>query len=559
MEFRDHLLDRLRSCLEQEDEWHLVERCFRAGLDPDDDDARPVVWAFGYMLIGDRREEARERSGVFAPMIELTDGSAFPPRLDAITEEVAAVWASYAEGLVDHPIGASRLRDLLWVVRFGDRPVDHARAAIDAYLSLAETAETMNLVDCLSRAIEIAGEIGDEQRVAAGVKRAVKEIEAELALAEEDRPGIPMNLLESIAALKPDRRPENLMDLVKAAGARYQANPWIAQSVSELRASLSAPEERTVLAAEQVERWRNEAQRGEGLLRYVHLQHALEIARKHGLTEQAKAILVELQSITPEELDLKTISAEITIPREKIDPYIKSFGEHDDWQAALERFGAGNPPVNAEPARPPGDESSLLRIFPTQVLGAQSSLVFGAAGDKDHDRLDASRDDALRIQLWSRFAVEIFDTIRDAFGNPNRDELVEFFTTELIDTTIAMRLADALLRFFDGDDDGALHVAIPQLEAAIRSAAAGLEIVVIKNPQGERPGGVRQLGALLTDLRGRMDEAWRRYLMNALNDSLGLNLRDLVSHGLYGAVSRADVAIALHIALHLRLWRLGER
>jgi hypothetical protein len=100
---------------------------------------------------------------------------------------------------------------------------------------------------------------------------------------------------------------------------------------------------------------------------------------------------------------------------------------------------------------------------------------------------------------------------------------------------------------------------IPQLEAAIRSAAVSLQIVVIKNPQGERPGGVRQLGALLADLRGRMDEAWRRYLMTALNDSLGLNLRDLVSHGLYGPVSRADVAIALHIALHLRLWCIGER
>lgn len=560
MEFREDLLDQLRSCLEQADEWHDVERCFREGLGSDeDDDARAVVWAFGYMLVGGRREEARERSGVFAPIIVLTDGSSFPPPLAAVQDDAAPVWAAYAEALDDHPLGASRLRDLLWVARFGDRPVEHAQAAIDAYLNLAETMETMNLVDCLSRAIEIANEISDEERIATGVRKAVQAIEAEIAFTDEDRPGIPMNLLESIAALQPERRPETFLELVKAAGKRYEANPWIAQSVSELRASLSAPEERTVLAAEQVARWRNEAQRGDGLLRYVHLQHALEIARKHGLTEQAKAILVELQSITPEELDLKTISTEVTIPREKIDPYIKSFGAHDDWQAALERFGAADPPVNAEPAQRPGDESSLSRIFPTQVLGAQSSLVFGAAGDKDHDRLEASRDDAPRIRLWSMFAVEILDTIRDRFGDPNRDELVEFFTTELIDAAIAARFADALLRFFDGDDDGSLHIVIPQLEAVIRSAAASLQIVVIKNPQGERPGGVRQLGALLADLRGRMDEAWRRYLINALNDSLGLNLRDLVSHGLYGPVSRADVAITLHIALHLRLWRLSKR
>jgi hypothetical protein len=80
---------------------------------------------------------------------------------------------------------------------------------------------------------------------------------------------------------------------------------------------------------------------------------------------------------------------------------------------------------------------------------------------------------------------------------------------------------------------------------------------VIKNPQGLGFGGVRQLGALLNDLKGRMDESWRRYLVNALNDSLGLNLRDQLSHGLYGPASSADVAITLHIAYQLRLWRVG--
>src|SRR5205085_1265448 len=189
------------------------------------------------------------------------------------------------------------------------------------------------------------------------------------------------------------------------------------------------PKGRATLALEQIERWRSEAQKGDGLLRYMHLQHALEIARKHGLSEQAKVILVELQSITPEDLDLKRISAEVNIPREKIDPYIKSFREQRSWQVALERFGAAGPPVQA----------------------------------------------------------------------------------------------DAHQRFFDDDDGGSLHIVIPQIEAVIRSAAAGLGIVVIKNPQGERPGGVRQLGALLADLGGRVDEPWRRYLVNALNDSLGLN------------------------------------
>jgi hypothetical protein len=557
MQVRVEFIDRMRRCLEEAEDWYGVERCFRDTVaDEEVEDAKPLVWAFGYMLVGRRREEPRERSGVFAPQLEM-GGSIFPPRLADVPEESPSLWSAYSDELDGHPLAASRLHDLLWVLRHGDRPIDHARAAVDAYLQLADTLETMNLVDCLSRAIEIGAEIGDDERVARAVQDAVGVIETEIAEASERRPGIPLNLLEDIAALKPERRPANLMDLIEAAGERYGDDPWIAQSVSELRASLSSAEERATLMVEQVERWRAEAQKGDGLLRYAHLQHALELARKHGLTEQAKAILVELQSITPEDLDLKTISAEVKIPREQIDPYIKSFGQQESWQAALERFGVAGPPVKAE-IEQSAPETTISRIIPTQVLGSESSLIFDTADEKDHDRLDASRDEALRIMLWGTFAVEILETIRERFGAPDPDELVDFFTTDLIDASVAGRLGDALLRFFDDDDDGALHIAIPQLETAIRSAAARLGIVVIKNPQGERPGGVRQLGALLADLSGRIDESWRRYLVNALNDSLGLNLRDQVSHGLYGPVSRTDVAIALHIALHLRLWSVTE-
>jgi hypothetical protein len=556
MQFRADFVDRMRQCLEEAEDWYGVERCFRDTVDDEEvEDAKPLVWAFGYMLVGRRREEPRERSGVFAPQFEI-GGSIFPPRLADVPDETPSLWAAYSNELDWHPLAASRLHDLLWVLRHGDRPIDHARAAVDAYLQLGHTLETMNLVDCLSRAIEIGAEIGDDERVARAVQDAVGVIESEIAEAGERRPGIPLNLLEDIASLKPERRPASLMDLIKAAGDRYGDDPWIAQSVSELRASLSSAEERATLTVERVEHWRAEAQKGDGLLRYAHLQHALELARKHGLTEQAKAILVELQSITPEELDLKTISAEVKIPREQIDPYIKSFGQQESWQAALERFGAAGPPVKAE-IEQTAPETAISRIIPTQVLGSERSLIFDAADEKDHDRLDVSRDEALRIQLWATFAVEILGTIHERFGAPDRDELVDFFTTDLIDASAAVRLSDALLRFFD-DDDGALHIAIPQLETAIRIAAARLGIVVIKNPQGERPGGVRQLGALLADLSGRIDESWRRYLVNALNDSLGLNLRDQVSHGLYGPVSRTDVAIALHIALHLRLWSVTE-
>lgn len=61
------------------------------------------------------------------------------------------------------------------------------------------------------------------------------------------------------------------------------------------------------------------------------------------------------------------------------------------------------------------------------------------------------------------------------------------------------------------------------------------------------------LGAILTGVRGRMDESWRRYLSSALADPLRVNLRNCIAHGLHGPVTRPDVAITVHIACHLRL------
>ena len=92
-----------------------------------------------------------------------------------------------------------------------------------------------------------------------------------------------------------------------------------------------------------------------------------------------------------------------------------------------------------------------------------------------------------------------------------------------------------------------------------RLGAAAIGLVVIKQPQGERPGGVRTLGGILSALEGRIDETQRRYLVNALTDQLGVNLRNTVSHGLSGPGSRSQASLLIHIASYLRVLAPGER
>ena len=180
-----------------------------------------------------------------------------------------------------------------------------------------------------------------------------------------------------------------------------------------------------------------------------------------------------------------------------------------------------------------------------------------AANEEDHDRIDLAKHEALAIRMWGPLGAQILEVIKDAFGEPDREELVAFFTTDLIDRAVAERIADAVLRYLEGDVDGCLHILIPQLETVIRAGAARVGIPVIKVPEGAQPGGVRGLGGLLKDFTGRIDESWRRYLLNSLADPLGVNLRNQLSHGLYGPAASPDAAVAIQIACYLRLWKVG--
>ena len=561
MEFRDDLAGILRTCSSDAQDWHSIESCFRKSIDEENpevvEDAKPLVWAFGYMLVASRREETRERYGVFGAAWEI-EGSIFPPRLAELPDEVLVIWGEYSAALRGSPLAVSRLNDLRWVRKFGDDKVDSARAAIDGYLEVAASSREMTLVDALLRAIEIANEIKDETRLQTAVKKAVEAVEAEFEAEDDSRPGIPMSLLEALADLRPDDRPRSLRDLIEAAGERYGADPYIAQSASELLVQLLPIEDREALQREQVGRWREEADRSTGILRYARLQEALGLARKHGFTDLAEGLLAAMQSMTDDDLELKTVRTEVKVPSEKIDAYVRGFADRSNsWQEALTRFGANGPPSgdsakNLEAVRETAKGNPLTRLISNQVIGPHSSPVASPGSEEEHDRLDLAGQEALAIRVWAPLGVEILESIKEKFGEPDRQELADFFTTELIDKSVAARLADSVLRFYRGDDDGALHMMPPQIEAAIRGAAARIGIVVIKTPQGPKPGGVRALGAVLAEFEGRLDESWRRYLSNALTDQVGVNLRNEISHGLYGPPVRADVAVLIHIACHLR-------
>jgi hypothetical protein len=554
--------ERLQRALQECEYWEQAGLSFQATVGEDEiDEARPYVFALGYRLLQPRDEERRELSGAAFGQAWRMNGSGFPPPLGEIEDSILDSWEAYA-ARADDPIVRSRFHDLLWERRHG-QPHVHAQEAIRAYLELTRGCwSRLYHSFCVMRAVELARAIGHEELLREAIERVVVLIREDFSN-EDWSPGVSLPLLKQLVELPPEQRPDETAALVEEARERYNADPFIAESISQLEAAFGSPEEREEVWHRQVEHWRDAASQAEGLVRYGHRQHALELARNHGLTDLAEEILLDLQSMSVEELDFKVISAEVSVPAEEIDQVIDFVVGDDDGRGALRRFGAQGPPTgqaedNEVAVTNAARDFPLIGLFPTQVVGEHRALVFNAATEEDKRRYELVRQEGFSLLLFAPLAVRILDEVLARHGAPIEEEMVAFLAEGPIEPDRAQRFAEAFGYYWRGEYDAAGHLLAPRIEGAIRHLCVELGIPVTKPPRGAEPGGVVTLGSLLDDLRARMDESWRRYLAHLLSDPLGLNLRNEIGHGLIPAVDQQRAALLIHSVCYLAALRFTE-
>lgn len=521
---------------------------------------RSLVWAFGYHLITPGETERLEReSSSFGAMWEF-DGKRLPPRLADVPDADAEAWVELFEAVED-PRSRSRVGDLLWERKQQPRPDQKARAACVGLLALATDTEwePMESTHGLVRALELANSLSDQAVREQVVEAIVAAIEEELR-SDHDRPGIPFSLLQPLVELPSAARPPELKDLIGRAEAKYGADPYHLETAADLKARIVAPDDVPDLRRRQVQKWRDAASKAEGLVRLAFLERALDVARTHGLAEEAKELRVELGSITEDELDLKKISSETKLDSALVEEYISSFVRFAKWEDSLTRFGIQGPP-GGEPEQVDSavlkrmQESPLQFLVTKTVIDPDSGVtIFHAADELAHKKAATAEHRALAARVWSVFAVDILRRLEQKYGRPDHQELTQFFTTTFIEEAIAERIARAFELWWEAQPDEAAHILAPRIEAIIRELARQLRLPVIREPQGDKPGGVRSLGDLLFALEGHLPTAgWHAYLFSLLSDPLGLNLRNVIGHGMRAGISIQDAALLLHAACYLRL------
>ena len=521
------------------------------------------IFAFEYMYVEETHQDYYERYGSFAPWIEMENGI-FPPPLDTLEDAIFFEWEELLEHTNDPSI-SSRIADLLWVKKWGKRPDLFAKTAIDSYFQIQEyDFFEIEKTKYLGRALKLAKLMNDKEKIGKTIELIVDQFNNDI-YSDNPKPGISTRLIQYLMDFPKGEIPEIVDELLEIALRIYKDKAWIAESIMDLMIKRVGKEDQEKLKISQINLWIEESEKNDrGLIVHHNLQHALELARIYGFQSLANEIRQKIQSIPEESFGLQTISSEVKIPSKIIDNFINSFVVEMGWRESLMKFGFYGPPSGKFEKNIEEVEESFKK-FPVQFLVTRvvfdennTPLKYGSNIDENKE-IEKVNTESRGIRIFGTLAPTILEKIFTKHVFPSIEELAEFFTTPLIPKELAETLAKGIYWYKQGEYDISSHLLVPRIEAIFRNLARELGLVIIREPCNGKPGGVIQLGKILSDMDGRIDKSWQRYFYNLLSDPIGINLRNRICHGLIPSDGVEDASLLIHLICHLRLLRISTQ
>lgn len=518
-----------------------------------EEEAKPFVFAFGYMDVPGRRDELRATAGgPFAPAMEM-NGMSFPPPWEKFGKSEQLAIADYIDP-DKSAVARARLNDILWEKRHGDEPHLYARAAIEGYLDLLAESDWADVrkSDAISRAVELADQLNDAELIERTINAAIKHSDEAIDDTSRWNPGVPMFAMRELVGLdRPIRPTDDLVGLVDKALKRYGEDPWIRDELNQMSITLGAdPRE---LDEASVRGFIRMADAASGLTRLLFLQKAYEKAANTGLVElrEEVGLLIQDTELGPD--DFGVVSASFTVTKDEFDAALKPFlAAHDIGQAirllALFVIPSETPEETKEAIEREHADHPFSTLITKIHLGPGNGIEIAPPDPELRKLDDETARRALGLGIRGIFAAEAISRITERFAGYSSDDLAAAFTSPLVSQSWAVKFARAFELFDEGKYDDSVHVAIPRIEGVMRDLARDLGIRTSRVAPDPKAGEEVTLGAIVSKLAGRIDEGLRLELKAALTDKRGKNLRNVVSHALANDFSREDAAIVLAIA-----------
>jgi hypothetical protein len=487
-------------------------------------------------------------------------------------------------GLAVHPVLRARYADAVWDLAervTGTRPsVEYAQTAIDAYLETITSEKYDDALEAIfyaKRALKIGLAINDRTRIGqckAALLRLLSNSAADpkliglwaigfdalydpgnkrLALTESEKTEL-ISLLEDVLRRCSD-----------PSGSDF--SPWASQAAAQRlarhheRSGKKEDVKRAIRTSGQA--FESIASKADPLVAMAWLQPVIDEYHNRGMTEdEDRAALLSQEKGKNVRDSLRTIRVSTEVESGKIDRFIEGLIE-GNLDEALGRITAHFIP-RAQDVR-----DLLLKIREvapfsslTPVARVEEGRLVGTAGSLDQDP-----DGRLVMQLsqnlgiTAQFLTIALERARERHAL-DEDKIASFlFVSPVYDASRRATIQEALQAYFSRDFVKFVHMAVPQIEQALRTLLGLLGQPIFK-PTRQGAMDVKNLNDLLREetLRACFNEDIWLYLRTFLADRRGVNLRNNLCHGLT-PVDHITLPLAnqvLHVLLTLALVRKNE-
>jgi hypothetical protein len=474
------------------------------------------------------------------------------PPLEAITAACVTYWGTRMNA-ASHPALRARYGDLVW--SFSQKaagkkpPIQAAHTAIDNYIDtiVNERADAFDGTgDLQRRAVCLAASVDPDR-----LRRAVEALQKHATSGpESDREHRQLELFGLLMELRGNRRPDAALDaLASDLRARFDrqhdahADQFtmkdIALPLADYYRSVQQPvESKAVLRmyGAAVERISAEAAAmlGSAWLRGLH-----DLYERFEMHEEAEALLPKIEAKSANIKDeLKHVSQTTTIPEDKLDEAIEELisGSKGD---VLFRLAANFLPSVDDTRKLVKDiasKSFVMNVFTQEVVtddGRVTASIGPISSDLEGHVVQQLN---LTIQFLSQLYRPTLERAIDRHRLTSDDFVTWLRECPLYTEDRVPLLRRVFAAYLSGEWETAIHVAIPQIESALRRLLALCNQPLIR-PHRQGTFHLKNLDEVLRDpvVERALPADVKTYLRTLLCDQRGLNIRNNVCHGLWGA------------------------
>jgi len=513
---------------------------------------RAALLAFEYFV--ETTDDSGRRRISLIPRHQFGTGSE-PPSVRNVDQATIDTWGSLA-GRVTKPAARARLHHLLFQ-RGGRDAATHARAAADSYIeSAADWARPMDAVNDLAAATRLSRAVGDNARVQRSL-----ELMADLAAhqldAEEPLAGVVLRALTHLVG--EDGCPPRVDDLLERA-----ANAWrdgqrrngafvlMLQRCTDDAARDAVWDRRVQAHIDQADTETSAVMRG------VRLQQALATAEASGIRRLRDRAASLLQAVRGSDREMIRFAASSRRYEEEFDNLVDTLINGDTWREALIKFGSFGPisgDVDTNRRKIENDHriAPFASLLPVQLVTPEGLPFFSGTDDETRFDVDLVTWEQQLIEQWLRPLTVALHEIPARHPLPTRQNLTAFLDSWPGVFATGATLADAIIRYWAGDPNGAAFTIISGIEALARNLVLATDTGIYRLQKSQTPGQFPGLGVLLPLLSElyQLPESCSRFLAALLTHPAGMNLRNRMAHGYIGSVGPPIAAVLVHAALSL--------